>query len=162
MPKNDPTVLVEDAKIIRAFSNFKGEEGQYNRAGARNFCLLLDPDLAAQLERDNWNVKKTKEREVDDEVIGGELYLKVNVGYKVRTPKITMVGVESGSQTEITEDTVDLLDDVDIVKVDVLFGPYNYDKADPKLITPYVRTMIVYIEEDFLMKKLEGMKASAN
>lgn len=153
----DGTVLIEDAQII--YRNFKGEERQYNRAGARNFHVILDPELARALERDNWNVKWPKEREIDGETVVLDPSLKINVGYRVRSPRIVMIGQQSGSQTELHEDNVDLLDDVDVVSVDVLFAPYNYDKDDPKKIAAYLRTMLITIEEDYLMQKLARMNS---
>ncbi len=61
MAQNDNTVLMEGVKII--FRNFEGKEGQYNRAGERNFAVLLDPQTAEMLAADGWNVKWLKPRE---------------------------------------------------------------------------------------------------
>jgi hypothetical protein len=63
MPQNDGALIIEDA-VVR-FLNFSGKEDTYNRAGDRNFCILLDQSLADQMLKDGWNVKTLKARADD-------------------------------------------------------------------------------------------------
>lgn len=58
MAQQDTSIMFEGAQIM--FKNLSGKEGKYNRAGDRNFCLFLDPQDAAQLAKDGWNVKELK------------------------------------------------------------------------------------------------------
>lgn len=147
MPQNDGTLLIDDAHII--FPNFQGKEGRYNREGDRNFCILISDELAAQLEDDGWTVKYLKAREEGDEP---RPYLQVNVKYgKGKPPRIVML--TSRGRTPIDEETVDMLDYVDVRKADVILNPYHYNVNGRTGINGYLRTMFITIEEDELERR---------
>lgn len=144
MARNDEQIMVEDARI--AFRNFEGREDQYNRAGNRNFAILLPPDLADKLARSGWNVKTLKAREDGDEE---QPYIQVNVGYKVAPPTIVMI--TSKNRTFLGEDEVMMLDSADIKTVDLIFTPYHWSMPNGSSgIKAYLKKMFVTLEEDAL------------
>ena len=144
MARNEQQIMVENAQL--AFRNFEGKEDQYNRAGNRNFAILLPPELADQLRRDGWNVKTLKAREEGDVE---QPYIQVNVGYKVAPPTIVMITKKN--RTFLTEDEVALLDSADIKTVDLIFTPYNWSMPNGSSgIKAYLKKMFVTIEEDAL------------
>lgn len=136
-------IRIDNARII--FRNFAGEERQYNPKGQRNFCVLINPEDAYILRDNGWKIKVLKPREEGDQE---QPYLPVAVRFGAYPPKIVMV--TSNGQTQLTEETVGLLDTAEISNVDIIIRPYEWD---PGKIKAYVKTMYVTIEEDELEKK---------
>jgi len=146
MSRNDKNLILED--VIIAFRNFEGKEDTYNRAGDRNFAILLDEDRAAQMERDGWNVKYLRERDEGD---GRQAYIQVAVSYKARPPKIGMV--TSKGLTYLGENEVEMLDWVDIEVADATLNPYEWAVNGKSGVKAYLQTLFIKIEEDYLQQK---------
>lgn len=146
MPKNDRNRTLEDITI--AFRNFAGKEDMYNRQGDRNFAIILEPDVAASLLKDGWNVKYLKARDEGDEA---QPYIQVAVSYRNKPPKICMV--TSKSMTYLTEDEVELLDWADIETADCTLNPYEWAVGDKHGTKAYLHALYVKIEEDYLQAK---------
>jgi len=146
MTEKIPTVKIEDARLV--YRNFQGAEGPYNRAGDRNFSVVLDPEVAEKMLADGWNVKFSNPREEGDEPWP---YIQVSVSYKAKPPKIVMI--TSAGRTQIDESTVDALDFVDIKLVDLILNPYAWTINDKSGIKAYLKTMFITIEEDELERK---------
>ena len=143
----DNKILFEDADII--FRNFKGEEGQYNRGGDRNFVVLInDPKVVEALLDDGWNVKFLKPQDDDGEE---QAYLQVSVNFKGRPPMIYMIS--SKGKEQLSEDIVELLDYVDIRTVDMILNPYNWNVNGKSGVKAYLEKLFVTIEEDALDRK---------
>lgn len=146
MARNDKNITLEDVTI--AFRNFEGKEDVYNRAGDRNFAILLDPELASKMLQDGWNVKHLKPRDDGDEP---QAYIQVAVSYKSRPPKIGMV--TSKGMTFLGEAEVEMLDWVDIEVADVTLNPYEWVVNGKTGVKAYLQTLFVKIEEDYLQMK---------
>lgn len=139
--------LFENCRII--FRNFAGEQSQYNRAGDRNFCVVIeDKDVAEQMQADGWNIKHLPP--LDE---GGEetAYLPVAVSYLNVPPTIVMLS--SRGRTHLDEATIDILDYAEIEKVDLIVNPYNWEVNGKSGVKAYVKSMYVTIREDALAKK---------
>lgn len=144
--KKRNNVTIEGARII--FRNFKGEATEYNRAGDRNFCVVLDKELADALAADGWNIKvKPPREEGDDELI----YMKVKVKFGDYPPIIKQV--TSKGATQLDEDTVMVLDTAAIENVDLIITPYEYTVNKKNGVAAYLKKMYVTIAEDDLDKK---------
>lgn len=140
------TVTFEDAQII--FRNFEGKESQYNRKGDRNFCIVLPADVAAQMEADGWNIKTLDPRDEGDEP---GYYIQVAVSYKNRPPRVVMV--TSTAQTPLDEDSIEVLDWADILTVDLIIRPYEWEVNGKSGIKAYLKSLFITIQEDELEKK---------
>jgi hypothetical protein len=143
MPRNDNTVLMEGVRII--FRNFAGKEGQYNREGDRNFAVLLDDKTARAMAEDNWNVKWLRPRSENEEE-ESQAYLPISVNFKGRPPRIVLI--TSRGRTNLDESTIETLDWVDIINVDLIVRPYEWTVNQKSGIKAYLQSIYVTIEED--------------
>lgn len=163
MPRRpaDDSVFIHGAQII--FRNFSGAEGQYNRKGSRNFCVVLSPEDAANLSQMGYNVKQGKAVEIDGEIEPRDPYLQIKINMESRKPPIIVL-ITSRGRTNIGEDELTLLDSADIVEADVKFGPYHYDKSLPGTgVSAYLRAIYVTIEEDeFMVKYADVPRANSS
>lgn len=143
-------VLMEGVQII--FRNFEGKESEYNAAGNRNFGVILpDPTVAKMMEADGWNIKQLKSRGDDEEDEEPPFWLPVAISWKNKPPRAVMIS--SGGRLNLDEETVGLLDWVDIKTVDIIVNPYSWAVRDATGVKAYVKSLFVVIEEDYLDQK---------
>lgn len=144
---DDQTVLFEDCRIL--FRNFEGRVGPYNPNGdKRDFCVLIDPDVAEGMKAEGWNVKYLKPREEGDLP---QPYMQVAVGFKIRPPR--MVIITSRGRTDLTEDECQLIDWADIEKTDLIVRPYNWNVSGNTGRKAYLQSIFITIREDYLDQK---------
>lgn len=139
--------MFENCRII--FRNFKGEQSQYNRAGDRNFCVVIeDAVVADRLAADGWNIKHLPPLDDGEESTS---YLPVAVSFTNVPPTIVMLS--SKGRTHLDESTIDILDYAEIENVDLIVNPYNWEVNGKSGVKAYVKSMYVTIREDELARK---------
>lgn len=140
------------------FRNFAGKEGRYNKAGDRNFCLLLNPEDADAMLKDGWNVRFLDPRDEGDKPTP-YIQIKVGFGGKGRPPKIVLV--TKRGKTQVDEDTVNTLDWAEIEKADIAINPYHYEVNGKFGVKAYLKTMYVTIAEDDFEERYYDVPDSA-
>lgn len=147
--KREGEVTIENANIY--WLNFSGEERKFNPKGTRNFHVDLDSAVAEKMLEDGWNVKYHEPREEGDPAIP---HVKVNVEFdKGRPPNIYVITAVTENRTKLHAGTVEMLDSVDIVNVDLIISPYSWEINGKTGIAAYLKTMFVTIDEDELEQK---------
>lgn len=139
---------IDDARII--FRNFRGEGGKFNKEGDRNFALIIpDQEMAEALQEDankfgaGWNVKIKPPREEGDEPF---IYLPVKVKFNDRGP---LIYLQSGkNRVKLDEESVAMLDDIDIRSVDLDIRPYDDEINGKPFRAAYLQSMCVVQEID--------------
>ena len=133
----DNIVEIEDARII--FRNFAGEGSKFNREGDRNFAVIIPSDeLKDALVNDGWPVKIKPAR---DEFESPFMYLPVKVKFNNRGPGIYL---RSGDQTtRLNEDTIAMLDEIDIAHVNMDIRPYDWEVNGKEGRSAYLQAMEV-------------------
>lgn len=141
-------INLEGARLI--FKNFKGEKKQWNAKDDRNFGVLIDHELAEQLEEDGWNVRYLKPREEGDEP---QPWLKVKVKFGDYPPIVNFI--TSKGRRRLDEDTIEMLDYTPYKNVDLIIRPYNYPATEdrPGGVAAYLKSIYFTVFEDDFEKK---------
>lgn len=142
-------LIIEDAKII--FRNFAGEEGQYNRAGDRNFSVVIeDPNMAATLIADGWNLKPLKKQDPDDETV---YHLKVAVNLGGDWPAKIFLVNRRGRPNRLDDDGVSKLDGDQLDRIDLTINPSSWEVNGKSGIKAYLKDLYATLVEDELARK---------
>ena len=129
---------IEDARII--YRNFSGVGSKFNREGDRNFSVIIpNQETADALIADGWNVKIKQATEDYDEPF---MHLPVKVKFNNRGPAV-YVRSGNGVPTRLNEDTVDMLDEIDIANVSMDLRPFDWEVGGKTGRTAYLHAMEV-------------------
>ena len=142
------------------FRNFSGRPGRFNKNGDRTFCVRIDnPDDAQSLNEEGWNIKVLAPRDELEEPVH---YLPVAISFNKYPAHIYQ---HTGKVvTELNEYNIGNLDDVDILSVDIVIRPYQYERDDGSTgVKAYVKYMHVTVEQDpFAYKYAQEENPSEN
>lgn len=140
-------VQIDDARII--YRNFSGVGSQFNREGDRNFSIVIpDQDIADALIEQGWNVKIKPPREEGDAPF---MHLPVKVKFNDRGPNVYL---KSGhALNKLDEDSVSMIDNIDILSVDLDIRPYDWDVNGKQGRTAYLHSMQVTQNVDRFMDR---------
>lgn len=146
--KQTNNIMIENARLI--FKNFSGEESKFNRGGNKNFCVVLDPDMAQDLADEGWNIKYLRPREEGEEPTP---YIQVTVAYGNIPPKVIMIA--GRNKTPLDSLAISTLDYAEIKNVDLIIRPYHWEVNGKQGIKAYLKTMYVEIEQDAFASKYD-------
>ena len=140
---------IDDARIC--FRNFRGEGSMYNNEGDRNFSLVIPSEEMAEALRNDlneygvgWNVKIRAPREEGEAPF---IHLPVKVKYTDRScPRVYLIS--GRNRVELNEETIDMLDDIDIRSVDMDIRPYDGESRFGPHRTAYLQSIYVTQEVD--------------
>ena len=146
-PRN--ILQIDDARII--YRNFAGEVSQFNRAGDRNFSVLIeDEQIANELRDHGWNVKIKQAREEGDTPF---MHLPVKVKFNDRGPSVYLV---SGSnRVKLDEETIGMLDSIDILGVDLDIRPFDWEVNGKAGRAAYLQSICVTQDIDRFAQRFE-------
>lgn len=128
---------IEDARII--YRNFEGVSSKFNREGDRNFAVIVPNDeIKDILVEAGWNVKIKPPRDEDDTPF---MFIPVKVKFNNRGPAAYLRSGET--VTRLNEETIGILDEIDIQSVSMDLRPYDWDVNGKTGRTAYLQAIDV-------------------
>ena len=133
----DGSIQLDNVRIT--YRNFRGEGSKFNREGDRNFAVVIDDqEIADALTEAGWNVKIKPPREEGD---APYIILPVKIKFNARGPAVYL---KTGDVlNRLDEESIGILDDVDIINVDLDIRPYNWEVRGDTGRTAYLQSICV-------------------
>ena len=133
---------IDHARIV--YRNFSGAPSKFNREGDRNFAVVIETqEQADALIAEGWNVKIKAPRDEGEDPF---IYLPGKIKFSDRGPSVYL---RSGkAMRKLSEDTVDVLDNVDILSVSMDLRPYDWEVNGKTGRTAYLQSINVTQEVD--------------
>lgn len=140
---------IEDAELV--FRNFSGREGQYNVKGERNFNVILkNPADVEALLADGWTLGELRARDEDEDP---RPKMKVGVRFDIFPPNVVLITNNGHTRTRLDEDTIGVLDTIEIEMVDLIVRPYDWTYGAKTGTKAMLKSMYVTAREDELEAK---------
>ena len=145
-------LLIDDARIV--YRNFAGAATKFNRAGDRNFAVIIpDEDMKDALVANGYNVKIKPPRDEDDSPF---MYLPVKIKFNNRGPKVYL---KSGTNiVTLDEDSIGCIDEMDIISVDLDIRPFDWEVNGKEGRTAYLESIHVTQDLDRFAARYDGLK----
>ena len=140
-----PVLTILNGHIV--FRNFAGMETTKNKAGDKNFCVVIDDhDFARSLIADGWNCKQFRKR--DDDPDEPNYYIPVAVVFgDDRFPiKVSIIN-DDGSMAPLDNVSVSDLDSAHIKSCDISIRQRHWGDNGGR-IKAYLCELRVRLEED--------------
>lgn len=145
--RGERILQINDATLI--YRNFRGEGDKYNREGDRNFAIIIpSEEVKEALMTDvnehgaGWNVKIKPPREEGDDAF---MYMNVKVKFTAFGPNIYLKSGDA-DPVKLDEETVAVLDDIDIASVDLDIRAYDDVVGGRAFRAAYLQS--IYVVQD--------------
>ena len=151
-------LLIRNARLI--YRNFEGVGTDFNSPGDRNFCVIIDKELADRLSAEGWNIKISKPHPEDPDY-EQFFFFKVQLTYRDKKtglpkrypPEIYMIN--STGKHLLNENTVKVLDKKRIIKTDLTVSPWTYEdrRTHEPRVSAYVKELYATVDESELERE---------
>lgn len=130
-----------------SWRNFRGEGTQFNPAGKRNFNVRIDDiSLVNTLKNRGFNVREMKKQNEDDET---SYYMQIKLQFNQYGPRVIQYVQGNPNGVELDEDTIETLDNADILDCVIKIRPYDWTMATGSQgTTAYLTELAVQIPDN--------------
>jgi hypothetical protein len=153
--KKRKDITMEGVELI--FRNFSGKEGDMNPKGRRNFCVLLDDDVASAMASDGFNIKQLKPREEGDTP---RSFVKINVNFDSAFPPRLYL-ITARGKTLLEPEDMPVLDWTQLTNVDLIANPSEWKTASGSGVSLYLKSGYFTIYEDELDLKYADLEVDS-